>query len=295
MSFNKFFVGRRPQSVGATPFNINSYSNCNLAFSLRLINSAYAGNPLIKLRRSSDNAVLDFGSGLALGSFLDYAAIDTWAAGANLFCDTLYDQSGNASHATNSTFTQQPQLIPSVIGLAARSLRFDGALSQRLFGGNLIGFMQSNNKLACYAVLRPFGLAFSTWFAITATPNTTGGSVYMRMNRFADGVRHSWRTVQWQNATGYSNCNLSILLELHYYYFTGTLIGMDIDNGGTMSSSTANSTLPLAVGDSFNLGADGASQPASLDFHEFILWDAEHSAGVSTLIKTSLNTTYGAY
>ncbi|RYY38954.1 MAG: T9SS type A sorting domain-containing protein [Chitinophagaceae bacterium] len=80
-----------------------------MAVGLRLLKSGYSG-PIIRLRRGSDDAEMDFG---ASGVDLDLAAIQTWLAGANGYCVRLYDQSGNGHDEAQPTPAQQPQFIAS--------------------------------------------------------------------------------------------------------------------------------------------------------------------------------------
>ncbi|MCI0467850.1 MAG: hypothetical protein L0Y57_12735 [Beijerinckiaceae bacterium] len=67
--------------------------------------NAWAGN-CIRVRRSSDNTEQDIGFA---GNVVDWAAADSFTAGANLFVTTWYDQSGNARDLTQATQAQQPQ------------------------------------------------------------------------------------------------------------------------------------------------------------------------------------------
>lgn len=85
--------------VTYTNYPIDSLSNIDGAFSLRKIKSTYSGN-CIRLRRSSDDAEMDFGFS---GDYIDIAAINTWAGGDNLFVRTWYDQEGGANHWQQST------------------------------------------------------------------------------------------------------------------------------------------------------------------------------------------------
>lgn len=79
------------------------------AYSFRLMRAAYTG-PLIRLRRSSDNVESDFSP--TANGFLDSAAIITWAGSGNsAYCTTIYDQTGNGYHATQTTNADQPDVV----------------------------------------------------------------------------------------------------------------------------------------------------------------------------------------
>lgn len=72
-----------------------------VAYGVVALSDAMRGEPLLRLRRSSDDAEQDWPADAVTGD-LDAAAIATWrdaAGAADLFVVTLYDQSGNAKHA----------------------------------------------------------------------------------------------------------------------------------------------------------------------------------------------------
>src|SRR5262249_17689539 len=82
-----------------------------LAYSAARNTSPTYTGPIIRLRRSSDNALLDF-SALPSGD-VDAAAVLAWAAGADTFVETIYDHSGNDVHVENGDPAQQMQWIAS--------------------------------------------------------------------------------------------------------------------------------------------------------------------------------------
>lgn len=98
----------------------------------RLLRGAYYGSPIIRLRRSGDNAESDFGVGT--DGLLDTGVVAWVVAGGgtqDAFLVTAYDQSGNARHFTNATTTQQAQMVSSgaliTFGSNSRpTVQFDG-------------------------------------------------------------------------------------------------------------------------------------------------------------------------
>lgn len=93
----------RLRAVAAAEPPLDGLTSPSAAYGLRLLRSAYAG-PAVKLRRLSDNAMLDInflGFVPGLGAPLDVAA-------ANAHCptpcqiETWYDQSGNGRHANRA-------------------------------------------------------------------------------------------------------------------------------------------------------------------------------------------------
>lgn len=111
------------------------------AYSLRKINSAYTGNCLI-VRRDSDDTTQAIGFDGA--GFLDTAAMETFVgAGNNGFIDTWYDQSGNGNDHTQSTNTNQPQIVASGSTLTASgnskaAIRADGTNDYLTAGTNIV-------------------------------------------------------------------------------------------------------------------------------------------------------------
>lgn len=90
---------------------------------LRAYSKTTVGKRLIQLRRDSDNAVQDFFT-MSSGS-LDTGSILAFAAGANLFITTAYDQIG-ALHLSQSTAANQPQFVFDSFGNGRPCLRFGG-------------------------------------------------------------------------------------------------------------------------------------------------------------------------
>lgn len=78
------------------------------AFSkFRLLRRAYKG-PLIRVRRSSDNAELDI---YPRGMYLDVKALMDFAGASSLFIRTWYDQSGNGFDLAQTTTANQPRIV----------------------------------------------------------------------------------------------------------------------------------------------------------------------------------------
>ena len=88
---------------------------CRVIFACRRINPFYAG-PILTIRRSSDGATSDFYTDF-MQSFLTTAvdgggsSLATWLNGATGYVYRWYDQSGNDTHAVNSSNnTTQPNM-----------------------------------------------------------------------------------------------------------------------------------------------------------------------------------------
>lgn len=79
-----------------------------LAYSTRRLLAAWQGNCL-QLRRSSDDAISDFG--FTAPGTLDIDAITTWLGGATGYVTAWYDQTGDGRHLTQATTAKQPTLL----------------------------------------------------------------------------------------------------------------------------------------------------------------------------------------
>ena len=95
---------RRLNQVGET---ITQIAVPAAAYSLR---SLTGGDPLVvRVRRSSDNSEQDFNaSGVHSGALVDFVG-----SGNDGFVETWYDQSGNGKDATQTTASNQPQIVSS--------------------------------------------------------------------------------------------------------------------------------------------------------------------------------------
>jgi hypothetical protein len=115
---------------------LDRYPGAGVAFSLRRLRFGYTG-PVVKVRRSSDSAEADFTAAQVSGGDLT-----SWVgAGNDGFVTTWYDQSLNASHATQGTAGAQPTLVAGgslvVDGNGEPQIDFDG--NDALVGGVVNG------------------------------------------------------------------------------------------------------------------------------------------------------------
>lgn len=90
------------------------------AWGIRRLLTSYTG-PLVRVRRSSDNAVLDIG--YTSNNQLDYVALQTFCAGTNGFVTTIYGQLALKNYV-QATAANQPQIVSS--GVYLRKIQFDG-------------------------------------------------------------------------------------------------------------------------------------------------------------------------
>ena len=97
--------GRRGQSV---------FAGAAAAYAVRLpANSTYSG-PLLRVRRSNDNAEQDIFAGAAVANgnrFIDTTALLAFTGANSGFITTFYDPSGNGRNATQTTAAFQARIV----------------------------------------------------------------------------------------------------------------------------------------------------------------------------------------
>jgi hypothetical protein len=83
-------------------------------YSFKLLKRLYGG-PVIKVRRGSDNAVLDFYATtlgtISTGRMGTGTTLSSWLAGATGYLQQWYDQSGRGKHVVQNTAGAQPPII----------------------------------------------------------------------------------------------------------------------------------------------------------------------------------------
>lgn len=140
------------------------------AYSADRLRTAYSG-PVMRVRRSSDNAEQDIGT--VNGAF-DEAALLAFVGAGDGFVRTIYDQSGNLRHLQQATQARQPRIAASGAVdkiaakaaanlIAASSHWMSGAFAPLYAAGaaTLVGVVRNNASLADSYL---FGESSSTLF-----------------------------------------------------------------------------------------------------------------------------------
>jgi len=140
---------------------LDTYSNAALAFSLRKLNTNYAGSA-IRVRRSSDNTEQDIGF---VNNQLDTGSLTSFVGANSGFITRWYDQSGNNVIAAQSVASQQPRIVN------AGSIQTQGSKPSMLF------IPASNSSLVTTTNVS-VGSYMST-FIVTKMDETTGGYKYI--------------------------------------------------------------------------------------------------------------------
>ncbi|WP_421696432.1 arabinofuranosidase catalytic domain-containing protein [Aestuariivirga sp.] len=128
-----------------------------IAVSLHRLRSAYAG-PLIRVRRSSDNAEQNIGAGTVAGG-LDTAALTAFCGSSSCYIRSWYDQSGNGRDAAQASAAWQPRIVN-----AGTVERFNG-LPAPVF---------KNSALVTSSLLPSSSAVWSTHLTKVVGPGQTG-------------------------------------------------------------------------------------------------------------------------
>lgn len=273
--------------VAYTGLDVSDYSGDSpiLVVSLRRIDSSYTG-ALVRLRRSTDNAELDYGAGLAMGEFIDYSAIDTWLGGGTAYVVTWYDQSGQGRDITNSTTADQP--ILSASATTDRAVKWDG-VNDHLSSAQIVGgWFSSGPALSIHHATDNSDTGFATNMSLGTSPTSGSGTLYFRTNRYASNHRFAWQNVNLSPTPGAVAGN-----EYNYYHHDGT--NRYVDLNATQSGTVANTTTANAGGDTFHLGSDAGGNPWDGYTYELIIFDASQATLDSNIIRDFMNITYSLY
>jgi hypothetical protein len=265
-------------SVPAFTGLLDTYSGAAVAYSAaRRLATAYTGS-LIRVRRSSDNAEQDIG--YTVGNVLDESALTTFVGANNGFVVTIYDQSGNAKNATQSTAINQPRIVnagsidlvntkPAILGDGSNDTLINSTLSL-------------TNPSSIFTVVDKVGTSGS--FGLWLIASGSAGS----FNVLAGGYDF------YQNgpsfSPSYSNNNQSLLVAKTAT--TGTnweLYG----NNTTVTNGGQN--IGTSIGDTVSLfDRNGVSSRCNMYMQEYIVWNSNQMTNRAG-IQTNINTFYSIY
>jgi len=126
-AFRAYYAQQRRKDrkeARVSPLLLDTYPGAAAAYSLRSLSNSLAGSPVVRVRRSSDNAEQDFtATGITSGSLVSFCG-----SGDGLVT-TWYDQSGDGNDATQTTAASQPKIVDAgalVTEGGKAALDFDG-------------------------------------------------------------------------------------------------------------------------------------------------------------------------
>lgn len=197
---------------------------------------------------------------------------------ANGFVTTLYDQSGNANHATQSTVTAQPAIVDGGILVKENNkpaIQFDGVDDRLVVSAFTSTLAQPN-----------------TTFIVNSAPNNTND------NTLIDGVDASNRNLLIANSNNYTlnagtfvNAGVnSDTQSLVYTLWDGAGSEFATDGGSASVINTGTQGLTgLSIGTNF-----AGSNPNDGTIQELVIYNSDQS-GNRQLIETNTNEYYGIY
>jgi len=254
---------------------LDTYSGAAAAYSLRLLDTSYTGSA-VRVRRASDNAEQDIAFA---NNELDTATLETFASGTDAFVTTWYDQSGNGNDATQTSASNQPQIVssgtayilnskPAIAGTGAGQLLLSTELN---ISTDL--FIATTLQYAAHKMI--LGDRF-------------GGSNFLYNASLAQ------YRARMQNFNIYFN---STALALDTQYNSNVFrVGGDVDHS---RNGTLNGVISGASGKVFKIntlmnGYNSIGYSMSGYAQEVIIWGTDQSAN-RTGIETNINDFYSIY
>lgn len=277
---------------------LDLFPNASVAYSLRLLRTAYTGSA-IRVRRSSDNTESDIGF-TALGN-LDTTSLTSFCGSGNGFVTTWYDQSGNGRNATQTTAANQPQIVSSgsVLTLSSKpSLDFNGS-SQFLLTGNVT--YGNVNKIATFITSRS-RTNNATRLPFAHNDNSTyrafGGFYYQGTGRFAAQFNSAGTTQT--NSYDFYGVNTNYIVST--FFQTNETNAQDrivvyVNNALNTFSSNTNSAQGniTNVNNPLSIGSDGLGNFRMDGLISEIIFYASDQLSNRTGINTNINSFYSIY
>jgi hypothetical protein len=245
---------------------LDEFTGAAAAYSLRDL-TFLRGGPVVRVRRSSDNAEQDF----TAIQITDGTLAAFYGAGTG-FVRTWYDQSGNGFHAQQATTTAQPQILLSDTN-SKPTISFDG----------------SNDLLRASAAL----YNQLTIFGVQRFRSTTGSKIAFGYGDYrADIQIERWQIQSGLATVGSYTENTSYGLRvLSRESGNSKAFNNGAQSGSTVTIAlTQSATTTLAFGNRVDLAVY-----TDVNFSELILYPSIVSDGTRAAIETNINAHYAIY
>ena len=239
---------------------LDTYSGAAAAYSLRLLRTAYSGNA-IRVRRSDDNEEQDIGF---RNNELDTSTLETFCGTSDGFVTTWYDQSGNGVDATQSTASNQNQIVAS-----GTTITLSGKPSIQGGNGQLAISSISANDFSIIHINEGVGFLAKI-----------GGYI-----RISDYLRYNFGGNSYTSSTA-----LAPDLSLYNGSRDGTSLTLRRNGSEMVSSPFTSNTTALSVTALF--GQEASNYPGKVS--EFIIYDSNQGSNMSG-IETNINDFYSIY
>jgi len=285
---------------------------------VRLLRGAYYGSPIIRLRRTNDNAESNFGVGT--NGLLDESAVTTWTGANSATLVTMYAQDGSTRHFTNATPSEQPTFVNSGV-IVKRTGLGSGAVARPSadFGGTqtlsvtssttLYNFLHDGNNGWVYGVVE-FGKVADPNALYGLLGNAAGSGSNRGLSFWYDDRASSGRNnTMNQDAypTPIRNVGANgICAPQQLHIITAQFDADNVTasqragfaiNGGTLVRNNTMTTAPNTAAASFNLqiGSLGNNTGRIVGYiSELIIFNSDKSAN-DTSIRNNINAIFKTY
>ena len=258
---------------------LEQYPGAYIAYGLRRLRGEYTG-PAIKVRRDNDGATLDIG--FTDAHTLDIASLLEFFDGAAIRVQTLYDQSGNGRHTSQTDPTEAPAIVYSNGNLIA----LNGQPAMQFFGTDdalpFVGTDLDIGSLSSFMVMRTLEPNVSQYpLTISVSSDKRFYPPFINSGNFNYAYGTHTTTV---------NTSANSLKNLHTQIAGATQGNMTAFLNGNSVGSVA---LDSGTGSSFTEGIGGVNGANFFDgfIQEIVIYASDQSAN-RTGIESNIMTHY---
>jgi len=286
-------TNRNANVIYVTPLLLDEYSGAVAAYSLRDLSFASVGNPVVNVRRSSDNATQDFTSTeITDGTLLAFAGN---TASDNGYVTTWYDQSGASNNLVQATQANQPKIVSSGV-LVERNLKpaveFDGLASNFLEQSTALSLTEADGFVAVETKNYP--------------PTRVGPLVYNESGLWGYSTSPYSNHYSWSDGsiyeTFFTTSQVPIatpavtLAQLNLYNVLSKSSEYSVFLNSGQIFTTATNTVATSGTQRLGASQDSSNNRYYLDGYvsEFIIYPLDQSAN-RTGIETNINNHYSIY
>lgn len=245
----------------------------------RNLRSAFGGSAF-RVRRSSDSTEQDIGFS---GEDIDTSSLSSFCSGTDGFVVTIYDQSGNSRNLTQSTASQQPQIVSSgTIYTGANGkpeCRFDGSNDRMVATSWSLAA-----PMTIFAVMKHI-----TWSTAYLMDGTTANGIALTGITSSPTVRILLSTSPLASLTnGGMTVGSPVMLSLIW----NTTSRFQVNNNTETTGGDGTSRSPGGI----SLGSSGsATFYAAIGFQETAVYSGEKNSTDRSTAKSNINSFYTLY